>query len=58
MPDPPIKLVPGQPPVNTSTPSLVVLAMGAPGRYLFTVTVTDDARQQASASLVVTVQRG
>lgn len=58
MPEAPIKLVPGQLPVNTSAPSIVVQAMSVPGRYIFTVTVTDDARQQASASLMVTVRPG
>lgn len=53
-----IKLVPGEKPVRTADPDVVVGPMPQAGVYVFTVKVVDDIGGSAEASLQVTVRRG
>ncbi len=50
MPDPPVVLKPGQT-VNTTTPTITVVALRQAGDYIFSVVVTDDAGLQGRGSV-------
>lgn len=58
MPGPPVVLKPGQAPVNTKDPMVIVAAMKKAGDFTFTVVVTDDAGLVGTADFKVTVRQG